>query len=81
MIKARSDGSGCSRRRRKKTQKKTRRNKATASLLELGGVFTLEEEQRTKPKAFLRGRDVFTFLLTGFDKSLVQNWCIAAGHE
>ncbi len=40
-----------------------------AVLSELDNISSLKEEQRTAPKAFLGGKDVFALLLTGFGKS------------
>lgn len=39
-----------------------------ADLLELDGVSTSKEEQRTTPKAFLSGKEALASLLIGFGK-------------
>lgn len=44
---------------------------AEAVLSEPGGIWTLKE-QRAAQRAYLGGEDVFSFLLTGFGKSLIK---------
>lgn len=46
---------------------------------ELDGIFTLKEEQNMALRDFLRRKDGFTFLLTGFGKSFSKN-CRASQH-
>lgn len=68
-----------------KPQEKTRkiRQEATTSLaaakeirldclFETGGIFVLNEDQRTAPKASLSGKQVYAVLQTGFGESLVK---------
>lgn len=40
--------------------------------LDLGGILTLKEEQRTPLTAFLCGKYAFVFLPVGFGKTLVK---------
>lgn len=44
-----------------------------AVLSELVGVFTFKREQRVKLKALLGEKNVFTVVLTGFSRNLIQH--------
>lgn len=49
------------------------KKKVKRLLAELKGLFTLKEDQRTGPRAFLGGRHVFASVPTGLDKSLAEH--------